>query len=603
MSPNTGHSGATLLAALLIFATGCIKDPESFQYPEVDTGPNDVVDVADGDVDDGDVGDVIENPDAPHDTDEDITEPSICTSDCSIGMPCQEDEACTSGICRQDQCSFAENCLEILQRGLADESGVYPLQTTSGVPYEAYCEMEAYGGGWTLALKVDGTSETFSYHSDLWTTDELYSPGAADLDKTQAKLPSFNDLPFSQLLVGLNPATSGDETAATRWLPVAVAASSLLDVFASGEYLPTHEGRASWKGLVPNSALQCNCDMEGLNVATSPDHGMVRIGIVANDQQDCSSPDSRLGIGGAGQACDQSAISAGLTTRCNLFGNYDPEFLAGDTEGCNPNAGDRETPAFGTVMVRHIPPRPSCQAHLDAGITRSGVYPINPGDDLPFNAYCDMDTADGGWTLAAIYGHQERPHRIRGNAYPRPGASFYGDGVRLIHDLNATRDKGRLVGNHSIDAASLFDVSNREFLAYLGHTVSDYITGQLPEGCNFFDGSTICDQNVYTGITIHRSNGEVLTDNAQACTTAAGWATDPFDEFGLHLIDGTSAVIQYHCHQSADSTLGIQNIGRIFTSFEASNGGFWNSGIHSHWGEGNIGDQDHYNLPGLLMIR
>ena len=92
----------------------------------------------------------------------------------------------------------------------------------------------------------------------------------------------------------------------------------------------------------------------------------------------------------------------------------------------------------------------------------------------------------------------------------------------------------------------------------------------------------------------------MLTSNAFACTTAhrqGGFAGDYFDEFGLHLLDGTDIQNDYHCHQT-QSTLGHQAIGRIFTSFECSDGQFWNVGIHSHWNPAGIP-----NVPGALLIR
>ena len=63
----------------------------------------------------------------------------------------------------------------------------------------------------------------------------------------------------------------------------------------------------------------------------------------------------------------------------------------------------------------------------------------------------------------------------------------------------------------------------------------------LPAGCNFFDGATTCLEDNYGPFEVYLSDGTLLTSTGYACTTAHGEApfdTDPYDEFGLHLIDG-----------------------------------------------------------------
>ena len=61
----------------------------------------------------------------------------------------------------------------------------------------------------------------------------------------------------------------------------------------------------------------------------------VRIGIHSNQENNCSSPDSRIGFGGAGSACGQ-----------------DNNNTCGNTATCSGDAGNRNTKVFGYVLAR-----------------------------------------------------------------------------------------------------------------------------------------------------------------------------------------------------------------------------------------------------------
>jgi len=122
-------------------------------------------------------------------------------------------------------------------------------------------------------------------------------------------------------------------------LQVPASGPSLRDLVAPGAYIPTSLGRSAWKGLISGSSLQPNCNLEGINVnptgssgSTGP--GRVRIGIVANQENDCASPDSYIGFGGGGDYCGMTQIAAGNTARCL------------------PDNGDVDLEGFGVVFVR-----------------------------------------------------------------------------------------------------------------------------------------------------------------------------------------------------------------------------------------------------------
>lgn len=103
---------------------------------------------------------------------------------------------------------------------------------------------------------------------------------------------------------------------AINWLKVPQEVQSLYSVISANKYKNTSLGREAWKGLIPGSSLQTYCNMEGFNIATQ--NTAIRIGIVGNNEDECKSPDSRLGFGGTGNRCGQDkSNSVGNEARCS----------------------------------------------------------------------------------------------------------------------------------------------------------------------------------------------------------------------------------------------------------------------------------------------
>ena len=113
-------------------------------------------------------------------------------------------------------------------------------------------------------------------------------------------------------------------------------AKSLYDVLKDGKYKATKMGRKSWKSLIDGSSLQANCNREGFNVYHS--YARVRVGLIANQENDCNTPDSRIGYGGRGYICGQDN---NVTT-----GNASPN------TSCSPDNGKKNIKAFGYILAR-----------------------------------------------------------------------------------------------------------------------------------------------------------------------------------------------------------------------------------------------------------
>jgi hypothetical protein len=154
---------------------------------------------------------------------------------------------------------------------------------------------------------------TFHYNSGYWSNKQAYNPGgaASGLSQQETKLDTYWTYPFQRLCLGMN-------TGSTRWLTVNYRSNSLYDAIASGGYRGFHVGRNAWKNLVPGSSLQRNCNREGFNVIGHPQHSKARIGIIGNQENECTHPDSRIGFGTGGGACGENdGNSAGNEARCD----------------------------------------------------------------------------------------------------------------------------------------------------------------------------------------------------------------------------------------------------------------------------------------------
>ncbi|KAK3750715.1 hypothetical protein QZH41_017272, partial [Actinostola sp. cb2023] len=181
-------------------------------------------------------------------------------------------------------------------------SGVYYIKTNPTVT-KAYCYMENIpgcgGGGWTTIMKTNGYKSTFRYDSALWTNRNPYhvtSHGQSGTDGRETKLPTYWTLPFTKLCLGMKTKAAQQQP---NWIHLNYKARSLYSVIADGRYRSFSIGRSKWKSLIAGSSLQRNCNREGFNNLLPQER--TRIGILSNNENSCSSPDSRIGFGSAGK--------------------------------------------------------------------------------------------------------------------------------------------------------------------------------------------------------------------------------------------------------------------------------------------------------------
>jgi type II secretory pathway pseudopilin PulG len=193
------------------------------------------------------------------------------------------------------------SCRRIKDLDPSTENGIFPLDTDwDGILTSTYCNMQIEWGGWTLAMKADWNETTFEYDSPYWENNSTYNPTDYKYDDTEFKWDHFSILPFNQVMLELKTGW------ATRYIIAAVTDSSLQNIF-SNWYRPTYLTRDVWKTIIEDSSLQTECNKEGFNVSSTSYWHHVRFWILWNEQTDCTSPDSRLGIGGSGTACGTSS--------------------------------------------------------------------------------------------------------------------------------------------------------------------------------------------------------------------------------------------------------------------------------------------------------
>jgi hypothetical protein len=263
-----------------------------------------------------------------------------CTADaCDPGKGCSfqglpDDVTCGSaGVCSATTCvvslaTEATSCASLLQLDPQAVSGIYTLQGQAGqgksAPFQTFCEMLGDGGGWTLALKVDGADPESGYDGAVWTSADV--SGTVALDTQPGKTLAFSTLTVHELRVGMRV------QGVVRWLVLPLQGTSLQALFSAGKPVSTELGAAAWEKLLDPGSVQSNCLLEGLNVVPQGG-GRVRVGITGNNEDDCGSDDSWLGLGGGG-ACGVTKTTGG-----NVACWY-------------PDHGDANVAAIGYLMVR-----------------------------------------------------------------------------------------------------------------------------------------------------------------------------------------------------------------------------------------------------------
>ena len=152
------------------------------------------------------------------------------------------------------------------------------------------------------------------------------------MDEKESKLASYWNTPFTKICLGMSYHGS------RKWITINYTGESLYSVIADGQYRPTSVSKATWKSLIADSSLQKNCKREGFNIRFNS-NSLLRIGIVANNENNCLSCDSWIGFSLSYFTGD---------------GKWTSRMVSGNSAKscCHPDNGAKNLITFGYILVQ-----------------------------------------------------------------------------------------------------------------------------------------------------------------------------------------------------------------------------------------------------------
>ena len=180
--------------------------------------------------------------------------------------------------------------------------------------------------------------ERFEYSSAYWSDKQTYNPvgGRSGFDDVETKLPTYWSTSFKELCIGMKVEDD------LRFLTIAYDSQSLYKLIADGKFRTTNIKRSKWKSLLAHSSLQSKCGRQGFNSNHRDKHQpSVRIGILGNQEDDCKTPDSFIGIGAKRHTPASQA--------CKVEGTLP---ISGNHAACDADNGKKNIKSIGYILVR-----------------------------------------------------------------------------------------------------------------------------------------------------------------------------------------------------------------------------------------------------------
>ena len=176
----------------------------------------------------------------------------------------------------------------------------------------------------------------FNYSSPYWTNNETFAvdDGLEGLSEKQTKLASYWNTPFNKICLGMK--VSGE----MNWISLSYTGSSFYHQIEVEYSKIATADKSKWMSLISGSRLQDYCNQEGFSMEMKNEFHQVsylnvRVGFVANNQDNCLSCNTCIGFGISAYDCHK----------------YPRNITCGNIALCK-NFNDLGTDAFGYILVK-----------------------------------------------------------------------------------------------------------------------------------------------------------------------------------------------------------------------------------------------------------
>merc|ERR1711934_1205564 len=216
-------------------------------------------------------------------------------------------------ICVLDETSTADCAVTV--------PTVSPRTLPAEVSGASMCGMNAL-----LAMKIGASDHQFWYADAKWSNSDLFDNGSSQ------KTDLFNQKSGS---ITIKDTSTGNEIHWEHGLD-----ASLHDLF-NGHHIDSGIALETWHNWIAGSAGQNHCNRQGFQARDDSSWRPVRFGLIMNQENDCGTPDTSIGIG-LNTGCTAGA-ECGC---CQNFGSCSNNCREVEVYVCgNPDATDAPTAA------------------------------------------------------------------------------------------------------------------------------------------------------------------------------------------------------------------------------------------------------------------